>query len=604
MNFARSIITQSAGLTVVVLGACMAVLLLTANGRIVQKLESNFLGNSAEMTGLIAAQISTGTRLKREAMIEPQLTAFLNNEKFDAVATRVTHVEGVEVSNRVADNAVRRDLPQFEPADFASDASVTVVGNYAIARAPIILGSGENATLVGEFAVLWDDANYRTSAAELTGFLRNAFIATAAMVALAVMTCTYMIIGRPLLKTVRALKAVSDNAADVDLPRSNATEVKQMVDTIKVFLAITNERALMIDELSIIMDKAQRGDFSQRVPIDGDPKDESNTLRVLVNNLIQTVDTGLVETVRSLDALANRDLTVQMNGDFQGTFKKLQDDVNRSTSELRTILGTILERAEGVEQVATQLSNTSDESSHRTQHNAATLEETTASISMVSDALTGTVDIAKAAKSVSERANNHAGEGKQVIDDLVSRMHSIHENSVSISDTVTLIEDVAFQTNLLALNAAVEAARAGEHGKGFAVVASEVRALAQRTSESTSSIKTLVSTSSNEVSLGVDQAGQAGEAIDSIVQSIQELTGQISEISSKADEQASSVVEIRTAITALDRSTQENAGVVDRTSTLAHELRDGSSSMMQMLSAFRVDDRGSSNMGHVGKSAA
>ncbi|MDP0995346.1 methyl-accepting chemotaxis protein, partial [Klebsiella pneumoniae] len=88
---------------------------------------------------------------------------------------------------------------------------------------------------------------------------------------------------------------------------------------------------------------------------------------------------------------------------------------------------------------------------------------------------------------------------------------------------IGVIDEIAFQTNLLALNAGVEAARAGEAGRGFAVVAQEVRALAQRSAEAAKEIKTLISTSTQQVEQGVGLIDRAGEALEGVTRQAAEI---------------------------------------------------------------------------------
>ena len=156
-----------------------------------------------------------------------------------------------------------------------------------------------------------------------------------------------------------------------------------------------------------------------------------------------------------------------------------------------------------------------------------------------------TDDISQRGNEIAQRAVLAMREVSDSLDDAVSKIADLSQQSEHISIIVSTISAIADQTNLLALNAAIEAARAGELGRGFAVVADEVRLLASRTSTSTSEIDEVVKQNNllagqavksmekivADVNGGVSLIEQTGEAIEEIGLNTNKLVELISNIS-------------------------------------------------------------------------
>jgi methyl-accepting chemotaxis protein len=181
-----------------------------------------------------------------------------------------------------------------------------------------------------------------------------------------------------------------------------------------------------------------------------------------------------------------------------------------------------------------------------------------------------------------------ATRGGQVIAQAVQTMEGVRASSHKIGEIIAVIEGIAFQTNILALNAAVEAARAGEQGRGFAVVASEVRALAGRSSAAAKEIKTLITTSIEQVEGGSRVVAAAGATMGDIVGKAGCITGLMAEIATATREQSAGVAQVGAAVQDLDQSTQQNAALVEQTAAATTALSEQAKRLAEEVGFFRV----------------
>ncbi|RYG97495.1 MAG: hypothetical protein EON58_09605 [Alphaproteobacteria bacterium] len=170
-------------------------------------------------------------------------------------------------------------------------------------------------------------------------------------------------------------------------------------------------------------------------------------------------------------------------------------------------------------------------------------------------------------------------------------MKDIGAASTEINQIIVVIDEIAFHTNLLALNAGVEAARAGEAGKGFAVVAQEVRELAQRSAKAAKEIKPLISNSAEKVLDWVRLIGKTGEAQKEIERLVKAIDQNVDAIATAAQEQSVRLTEINKAVNELDRMTQENAAMSDRTTQISATLQHGADALAELVDLFKLNRR-------------
>ena len=302
----------------------------------------------------------------------------------------------------------------------------------------------------------------------------------------------------------------------------------------------------------------------------------------------RSVTKPIGEAVLAAQAVAQGDLTVHLPAHSQDEAGELLRALNDMNQNLQRMVGKVRSSSDSIVTGATQVAAGSLDLSQRTEAQAANLEETAASLEELTSTVTQTSDTARQANQLAHQASQAATRGGEVVGKVVQTMSDITHSSHKMSDIISVIDGIAFQTNILALNAAVEAARAGEAGRGFAVVASEVRSLAQRSAGAAKEIKGLITTSVEQISAGTRVVQTAGEAMSDMVVNAQQINTYLSEIATASQEQAMGVHQVGQGIQDLDRNTQQNAALVEETTSAAAALKQQADTLQDEIANFRV----------------
>ncbi|WDF73245.1 methyl-accepting chemotaxis protein [Novosphingobium sp. KACC 22771] len=307
------------------------------------------------------------------------------------------------------------------------------------------------------------------------------------------------------------------------------------------------------------------------------------------NEQYQHLETLFNQVGEGLRKLGRNELDCHIGNPFPGRYDQVRKDFNTAVASLSDTIAAVAASALHVLNGANEIHTASNDLSHRNEQQAATLEETAAAMNQVTE---GVRESARSAldvqKSITE-AHVEATEGGVVVSRAVEAMSAIERSAQEINQIIGVIDGIAFQTNLLALNAGVEAARAGDAGKGFAVVANEVRALAQRSADAAKEIKSLITTSSEQVAGGVTLVRETGTLLGKIVNRVGEITGLVGEIAENADVQASGLEMVNTAVGDMDRVTQQNAAMVEEATAAARSLADEARELNTVVSRFHMD---------------
>ena len=342
-------------------------------------------------------------------------------------------------------------------------------------------------------------------------------------------------------------------------------------------------------EVTALVTAAAAGDLSHRIDLT-DKTGFFLSLSQSVNQMVETTDGVINETVGALERIANGDMTQQIETEYQGAYERIKDNTNLTIQRLTDIVSEIKAVAHATNISATEIAAGNIDLSQRTEEQASSLEETASSMEQMASTVKQNADNARQANMLASEASQVAVKGGQVVNQVVSTMADINTSSKKIVDIISVIDGIAFQTNILALNAAVEAARAGEQGRGFAVVATEVRNLAQRSAAAAKEIKQLIGDSVDKVAGGTKLVEDAGKTMDEIVLAVKMVTDIVNEIASASQEQSAGIDQVNNAITNMDEVTQQNAALVEQAAAAAASMEQQTQDLIDSVAVFQLPE--------------
>ncbi|MGO4735294.1 methyl-accepting chemotaxis protein [Bosea sp. 2KB_26] len=431
-----------------------------------------------------------------------------------------------------------------------------------------------------------------------------------------------MIVGR-LNKLWTATRAIADGKLDATVETKGNDEISDIARSVLLFrdnaLALRAAEAAKIEDEALaqqrrremmqelgeafgqVVEAAAAGDFSRRVSASFADA-ELNALAGSVNALLETVQAGLSETCEVLAELSAGQLSTRVEGSYHGAFAELKDGANGLAEEFESTLARLSDTVSAVRSATSEILDGVTDLAERTTEESNAVSMATNQLGAFAGTVKKTADEASQAMGMAESAEQRAQQGEKVVASALDAMRRIRASSDKISEVISMIDEIAFQTNLLALNAAVEAARAGDSGRGFAVVAAEVRSLAKRSADASNDVKRLVEAAHGDVAVGVGLVEETSAMFESIVSSVNDLSGLMNGISQTARSQASDVSAINNEIDGIGTMAHQNAALVEETNAALALTDEQTRALTEHIGRFQF--REGHVAGHGGMSVA
>ncbi|MBN2042106.1 MAG: HAMP domain-containing protein [Spirochaetes bacterium] len=313
---------------------------------------------------------------------------------------------------------------------------------------------------------------------------------------------------------------------------------------------------------------------------------------IIVTGAVYFLNTMIIHPVSAMQKVIQKissgDLTVKIEIKSRDEFGEISNDLQKMLKELNKMIGKITETGNFLVDASVQIRDAAQSLSSSSSEEASNIEEISSALEESLATLSSNALKSIETKSMTDVSSKAAVEGGKQIEQSIQSIRDISKTTGKITEIIDFINNIAFQTNLLALNAAIEAARAGQHGKGFAVVATEVRNLAQRTSQSSKEIGSLISGSLDTIKQGEELSDQSIESINKIIDNSKTVLNLVEDIALSNSEIENGVRMISSSMNSLTEISQENASSSEEMAGTAENLNILSMELQEIMKKFKI----------------
>ncbi len=345
-------------------------------------------------------------------------------------------------------------------------------------------------------------------------------------------------------------------------------------------------------------------------------------LFVLAVSLLSTrpftthVVSGLTRLGKITREVARGELREKVPEEGFEEIRALARDFNAMAENLREVLGQIQEAGANVGAFSSEIQTVIQGQAASASQQATSVAEVTATMEELSrtsrqiaqnaeavkEAASKSVEVAQAGTTLGREGVEAMAQIKERVGDIARKTLFLGEKSHEIGKVMEIIKEIASEIHLLALNAAIESAAAGEHGRRFAVVASEVRRLAEKTRESTETIRGIITEIQSATNSSVEATEQgtkevehwketirlSSEAFSEIIETIERTSEASAQISLATHQQTSANEQVVQAMRQIEETVRVAALQMKESSTSALRLREMARKLQEKAAVFHV----------------